>query len=76
MHWPVEQPKAVVELIHGFTEHIGRYIHVAEFLNKNGFAVAAYDLLGHGNTPGKRGHIASCNLLLDSIQILLDFMKG
>lgn len=76
MHWPVEQPKAVVGLIHGFTEHIGRYIHVAEFLDENGFAVAAYDLPGHGNTPGKRGHIASYNLLLDSVQILLDFIKG
>lgn len=76
MHWPIEQPKAVVGLIHGFTEHTGRYIHVAEFLNENGFAVAAYDLPGHGNTPGKRGHVDTYDALLDSVQTLLDFIRA
>jgi len=76
MHWPVKHSKAVVGLIRGFTEHIGRYIHVAQFLNENGFAVVAYDLPGHGNTPGKRGHVDTYDILLDSVHTLLDFMRA
>ena len=75
-NWPISKPKAVFATVHGFGEHSGRYEHVADFMNLNGFAVTAYDLPGHGQTTGKRGHTDSYETLLDSVQALLDFTKN
>jgi alpha-beta hydrolase superfamily lysophospholipase len=74
-HWPVSQAKAVVGIIHGFGEHSGRYTHVADFFTKNGFSVTTFDLPGHGKTTGKRGHVDNYDVLLDSVQTLLDFTR-
>ncbi len=45
---PEGQPRAVVQIIHGIAEHIGRYDHFARFLTERGFAVCADDHMGHG----------------------------
>ena len=57
--WKADQQRAVVCIIHGFGEHLGRYTHVAEFLNQNGISCYAIDLPGHGKSSGKRGVIRS-----------------
>jgi len=46
----VENPKAVVIIVHGMQEHCLRYKNFAQFLNKNGFLVVTSDLRGHGKT--------------------------
>jgi alpha-beta hydrolase superfamily lysophospholipase len=48
--WPVADPKAVVQLVHGVGEHARRYDHVAKKLNSLGYAVYADDHRGHGQT--------------------------
>lgn len=48
--WAVENPKAVVQLVHGVGEHAGRYAHVAAALNAAGYTVYADDHRGHGRT--------------------------
>lgn len=48
--WPVADPKAVVQLVHGIGEHSRRYDHVARKLNSLGFAVYSDDHRGHGQT--------------------------
>lgn len=45
---PETAPRAVVQIIHGIAEHIGRYDHFANFLTERGFAVCADDHMGHG----------------------------
>ena len=45
---PESAPRAVVQIIHGIAEHIGRYDHFARFLTQRGFAVCADDHMGHG----------------------------
>ncbi len=45
-----EQPRAIVQLIHGMAEHIGRYEAFARFLAEQGFAVCGHDHIGHGGT--------------------------
>jgi len=54
---PKTNPKAIIILVHGMGEHIGRYEKsVIPHLVKNDFAVVGYDQFGHGKTTGKRGH--------------------
>ena len=58
-HWPVETPKAVMALVHGFGEYSGRYNPMAAHLNALDIAVVAIDLRGHGKSAGKRGVVKS-----------------
>ena len=44
------RPRGVVQLVHGISEHMGRYDGLARFLAGQGFAVAGHDHLGHGQT--------------------------
>ena len=41
-------PKGIFYIHHGMAEHIDRYCHVAEHLNRAGFHVVGHDHLGHG----------------------------
>ena len=63
-HWPVSGSRqspvhAVILMVHGLGEHSGRYEAFARYFNGEGVAVVAPDHLGHGCSPGVRGHIAS-----------------
>lgn len=49
---PDGQPKAVLQVAHGMTEHIGRYDKLAEALTVQGVIVAGFDLRGHGHNSG------------------------
>ncbi len=72
-YWePETDIRAIVCLVHGLGEHSGRYAHVAEHLNRAGFALLSADLRGHGKSEGARGHIASPDIYLDHIDRLLD----
>jgi len=54
-----DPPKAILQIIHGMSEHSGRYSHVARYFSENGFIVIAHDHRGHGHTdPDHLGHIA------------------
>lgn len=44
-------PRAILQLVHGIAEHIGRYDRFARFMSDHGYLVCAEDHLGHGNTP-------------------------
>ncbi len=72
-HWKVDGAKAVVCIVHGLGEHIGRYGHVAKFLSENGLATLGLDHQGHGKTPGKRGHSEGLDSMLDDISNLLQY---
>ena len=47
---PLEVPKGVIQLIHGYGEHSRRYLHMIGKFNQAGFVVYADDHLGHGKT--------------------------
>ncbi|CAM3404816.1 alpha/beta hydrolase [Pseudostreptobacillus hongkongensis] len=39
MQWSIENPKGVVQIVHGMLEYIENYDEFAKFLNKNGYVV-------------------------------------
>ena len=45
---PDNEPKMVVQIVHGMTEHMGRYENFAKVLTEAGIGVAGFDLRGHG----------------------------
>jgi alpha-beta hydrolase superfamily lysophospholipase len=66
--WDPESPRGLVVLVHGVHEHSGRYAHVAERLNRAGYAVHTLDHEGHGRSGGTRGNIGSMKGLLADLQ--------
>ncbi|GAB4479703.1 MAG: alpha/beta hydrolase [Anaerolineales bacterium] len=65
--WTPEKPQAAVILIHGHGEHINRYAHVAQAFNQAGFALLGFDLRGHGQSEGQRGHTPSYEQMQNDI---------
>ena len=76
------EPIAALQLVHGISEHIGRYDHFARFMADQGFLVCGDDHLGHGNTPERQedlGYTADDNgwiRMTDNVHALRDRMKA
>lgn len=70
--WRAGEPRAALLLVHGIAEHSGRYEHVGELLSERGVDVLSFDLRGHGESGGRRGHLASFDELLDDVEELLE----
>lgn len=43
-------PKAVIQILHGMEEYIGRYAAFATYLAEQGFVVCMADMIGHGRS--------------------------
>lgn len=74
--WPVQWPKAVLCIVHGLGEHLGRYEHVAAYFNSRNIAVLSSDQRGHGRSEGRRGHTPDYEALLKAIDQLLKEAKS
>jgi len=72
---PPGEAKAVVVLIHGAAEHIGRYAHVAGKLTGAGYAVYGYDMRGHGKSDGKRGYFRTFEDPINDLAQYIDLIR-
>ena len=52
---PDGEPRAIVQIAHGASEHSGRYDRFARYLTQHGYAVVADDHRGHGETAKVTG---------------------
>ncbi len=72
-YYKVENPKAVIQIIHGMKEHQGRYCDFAAFLNTNGYSVITSDLRGHGKNATILGYMDGAKpweaLVIDQVSI-------
>jgi len=58
---PEGNPVGHIHLLHGMSEHIGRYEEFAHYLVGKGYIVSGHDHRGHGKTAkmnGMKGHLA------------------
>lgn len=78
---PEGQPKAVVQILHGISDHILRYETFADYLTKQGYLVIGEDHMGHGlsvNGEGIEGYFHGgwfC-AVEDSYRLLRDTRKA
>jgi acylglycerol lipase len=68
--YPDGDPKAVVLIVHGMGEHMGRYKHVIDTLVERGYACFAIDHRGHGQSQGTRAHIEKFTYYVDDLELL------
>jgi alpha-beta hydrolase superfamily lysophospholipase len=70
-------PKAVVIVVHGISEHIGRYEHVIDFLSKAGYEVYGLDHRSHGKSDGKiRIHTDTHSRFVEDLKQFYDSIKA
>jgi lysophospholipase len=74
--WLPDEPKAIVLIVHGYAEHIGRYGHVAERLVQHGYAVYGLDHRGHGRSDGLRAHFDSFHQPVNDLKQDFDQIKA
>lgn len=74
-HWACKDPRAVVLLIHGQGEHIGRYRAVADFFHQRRVAVWGFDQQGYGRSGGQRGHADGLKAYLDDLGLFISRVK-
>jgi len=73
---PDASPKAVVIIVHGLGEHIGRYSHVAPKLVDAGYAVYGLDHHGHGKSGGDpRTYFDTFDQPINDLKQYLDSIK-
>lgn len=78
--YEVENPKAVIQIVHGMCEHSGRYDDFAQILAQNGYVVCANDHLGHGESHlGHYGTFAKkaggFDFVIEDIHTLFETVK-
>lgn len=73
---PDGEVKAVVLIVHGLAEHIGRYAHVAAKLNPLSYAVYGLDHMGHGKSDGLRAYFDNFDQPLNALKQYLDKVKA
>lgn len=70
-HWiPEGEPRRIVQTVHGYAEHGGRYAHVAEALTRRGAVVVADDHTGHGRSDGERALITDFDEVVEDLHTL------
>lgn len=81
--WIPEKPvKGIVQIVHGISEHMGRYERFARFLNEKGYAVIGDDHLGHGksvDTPENLGwvdHENGWKQLVESEKTVFEYIQN
>lgn len=76
MDAPVVGAKAIVYIVHGIGEHIGRYTHVAQYLNGRGYAVFGHDHRGHGRSDGERVYFDSFDIPVRDLKARVEVVKA
>lgn len=72
---PSGEARAEIVLVHGVSEHTGRYQRVGRLLAEAGFSVTGADLIGWGGTGGRRGDVRDWAHYLDQVQGLMEAAK-
>lgn len=73
--WLADTPQGILILVHGLGDHSGHMMTVVEKFESISYTVYGYDQRGHGNSPGKRGHIKDWKVLIDDLTRFIKFVQ-
>jgi alpha-beta hydrolase superfamily lysophospholipase len=73
---PPGPPRRIVQIVHGYAEHGGRYAPVADALTRVGAVVYADDHLGHGRSDGERALITDFGHVVDDLEQLAGIARA
>lgn len=62
-------------IVHGVSEHAGRWVHVADFFSERGYDVHTFDLRGHGASGASRLDVSPFSLFVDDLATVVDAVR-
>ncbi|MCY6959076.1 alpha/beta hydrolase [Clostridium brassicae] len=66
-----DKMKAIVIIVHGLCEHLGRYDYITKKFNAFGYGVYRFDNRGHGRSGGEKGYVENfMNFIEDTDSIV------
>jgi len=68
---PEQKAKKCILIVHGLGEHSGRYEDFGLRLTKKKIGIYSFDLPGHGNSDGRKGHIQKFSEFIDATEQVL-----
>lgn len=71
-----ESPQAVIVVVHGLCEHLGRYDYLTDKFVQAGFSVYRFDHRGHGLSEGERIHLSDKFELGKDVNSVVDYAKN
>lgn len=75
-YWIPPQARGTLLVVHGYYDHVGIYRHAIEFGLRQGLAVLAFDLPGHGLSSGARAAIDNFDQYGDVLEAILQRAQG
>lgn len=72
----VNEPKAVILIVHGLAEHCGRYDYVTSKLNNLKYNIYRFDNRGHGKSDGDKIYIDDYNKFVDDVDEIIELVKA
>ena len=82
LYFPEKEIRGIYQIVHGMTEHIGRYDRIMRDLAEEGYLCIGYDQLGHGYTANDKselGYIAKkkgWDLLARDVKVFSDAIRA
>ena len=73
---PDKEIKAVLLVVHGMAEHIGRYKNVVDYFVPRGYAIYGFDFRGHGKSQGTKGYVERFSYYLDDVKTFFDLVSN
>ncbi len=72
----VAAPRAAAVILHGYSEHGGRYQEVIALLAKHKIAVLTFDLRGHGKADGPRGYVGDFSQYIEDLEAAISQLRS
>jgi len=69
------EPRGVVVIVHGATEHSGRYEFLVDALLEANFTAVGYDHRGHGRSGGWRGDVQTFDRYIEDLKVVLAHLR-
>jgi acylglycerol lipase len=73
---PEEEVKAVLLIVHGSSEHSGRYMNVVNHYVPLSYAVYGFDHIGHGRSEGIREFVERFSDYTDTLAVYYEMVKS
>ena len=73
--WLPKNPKGIINLIHGLSEHTGNYAQLIHDFIGMGYGVSAIDLQGFGLSEGKKGDTATKDSYVEDVEQWLQILN-
>jgi len=68
--------KAIIVVVHGLAEHLGRYDELADKLVEQNLAVYRFDHRGHGKSEGQRAYYSNFNEMIEDVNYIVEMAKS